>query len=253
MIKGIFGKTYIDLSQCINLEKFDVLHPKICRGFSLAKDLALIGNIDVPKDFMNLDLYENQFKPLFKAHEEFLNLPDNDPIKINGKNLNDNDFSMYLKWVLGGYDLYSFYILYDFKDGWRNDINKRGRTETANYFPEVVSWIDSLIEQEIFSHIGRVIFFVQESGGISFEHKDPSIDPNSPDILSEFIHIRPTLDRPFYIRDSETLEKTYIDTRIGYWNDQDWHGGDPVMKPTYSLRIDGVFTKSFKEKLKNII
>ena len=104
---------------------------------------------------------------------------------------------------------------------------------------------------KVFSHIGRATFFVQEAGGISFEHKDPSVDPEYPDVPSEFIHLSPSVDRPFYVRDFETEEKTYIRTRAGYWNDQDYHGGDPVMKPTYSLRIDGRFTDEFKAKIKN--
>lgn len=251
MIKGILGHPYIDLSNIIDVVDFDNLHPEICRGFALAKHLAAFGSIDVPEGFMHLKVYNNQFKPLYKAYEEFLNLPETDPIKINGKDFSDNSLSTYLKFSLGAYDLYSFYVIYDFADGWRDDPTIRGVNAEAEYFPGVISWINKLVEQRVFSHIGRATFFVQEAGGISFEHHDPSVDPKNPDVTSEFIHIRPSLDRPFYVRDSETLEKIYINTRVGYWNDQDYHGGDPVLKPTYSFRIDGTFTNEFKEKIKN--
>jgi hypothetical protein len=253
MLKGIHGRAYIDLTSLVDLTNFDKLHPEICRSFALAKELSSIGSVDVPDGFMNLEIYKEQFKPLHKAYEEFLKLPETDPIKVNGKDFKDNDLSFYLKWAMGGYDLYSFYVLYDFEEGWSNDTSIRGRKPAADYFPGVIAWIDELVEKDIFSHIGRVTFFVQEAGGISFEHRDPSVDPEFPDVPSEFIHVRPSMDRPFYVRDSETLEKTYIDTRVGYWNDQDWHGGDSVLKPTYSIRIDGKFTASFKEKLKNVL
>lgn len=253
MIKGIFGRDYIDLSSLIDLNSFDKLHPEICRGFAIAKDLASIGSVDVPDGFMNLDEYRGQFKPLHKAYEEFLKLPDTDPIKINGKDFQDNDLATYLKWAMEGYDLYTFYVLYDFEEGWRTDSSIRGRQGVADHFPGVINWIDSLVKDGVFSHIGRATFFVQEAGGISFEHRDPSVDPEFPDIPSEFIHVRPSLDRPFYVKDSETSKKIYIDTRAGYWNDQDWHGGDTVLKPTYSLRIDGKFTETFKEKLKHVL
>jgi hypothetical protein len=215
--------------------------------------VAAFGSIDVPEGFMNLSVYNNQFKPLYKAREEMLVLSDNNPIRVNGKDLVDNELSTYLKFALGAYDLYSFYVIYDFKDGWREDSTIKGQQAAAEYFPGVVSWINELVEQQVFSHIGRATFFVQEAGGISFEHHDPSVDPEKPDVTSEFIHVRPSLDRPFYVRDSETLEKFYIETRAGYWNDQDYHGGDPVPKPTYSLRIDGTFTAQFKEKIKNVL
>ena len=41
-----------------------------------------------------------------------------------------------------------------------------------------------------------------------------------------------------------------INTRAAFWNDQDWHGGNRVMCPTYGMRIDGKFTDAFREKLK---
>jgi hypothetical protein len=251
MLKGIFGNPYIDLSTYIDLTSFDKLHPEICKGFAVARDMAAVGSVDVPEGFMNLKVYNDQFKPLYVAYNDLLNLSDDNPIKINGKELKDNELSTYLKFAMGAYDLYSFYVLYDFKDGWREDETIRGRQGIADYFPAVISWIDSLVENKVFSHIGRATFFVQEAGGISFEHKDPSVDPEYPDVPSEFIHLSPSLDRPFYVRDFETEEKTYIRTRAGYWNDQDYHGGDPVMKPTYSLRIDGRFTDEFKAKIKN--
>jgi hypothetical protein len=52
-----------------------------------------------------------------------------------------------------------------------------------------------------------------------------------------------------YVRDSLTLEKYYVNSRVAYWNDQDRHGGDPSNTPTYAIRIDGKFTEKFKEKI----
>jgi len=249
MIKGINRKPYIDLSKFIDLKSFRDLHPEICRGIALGTKDAAQGSIDVPDDFMNLEVYGNSFKPLHKSYEEFLNLSDTDPIKINGIDFKDNDLSTYLKFSLGAYDLYSFHVLIDFENGWRGSNQIIGEQNSSKYFPGVMSWIKSLVSNNIFSHVGRATFFIQEAGGISFEHRDPSVDPEFPDIVSEFIHIRPNLNRPFYIRDKETLEKYYIDTEIAYWNDQDYHGGDPVLMPTYAFRVDGKFTEEFKKKI----
>ena len=249
MIKGINGKSYIDLSKFIDLESFTALHPEICRGIALGSKDAAYGSIDVPDGFMNLDIYKNSFKPLHKSYQEFLNLSDADPIKTNGVDFQDNDLSTYLKYSLEAFDLYSFHVLIDFEKGWRETTNIIGEKNSAKYCPGVMNWIADLIKNNVFSYVGRATFFIQEAGGISFEHRDPSVDPEFPEIVSEFIHIRPNVNRPFYIRDPETSEKIYIDSEIAYWNDQDCHGGDPVLIPSYAFRIDGVFTEEFKKKI----
>jgi hypothetical protein len=251
MIKGINGKPYIDLSKFIDHNSFVKLHPEICRGFSIGKGAAAIGNLEVPEGFMNLAVYNNEFIPLYKLYNNFLNLPDTHPLRIQAVGLTDTELAMYLKFAMGGYDLYSYYFLYDFKDDWRNGSRQHCILPEAQYFPSVVNWVENLVTLNVFSHIGRVAFFVQEAGGISFEHKDPSVDPEHPDILSEFIHIRINLKRPFYVRDNETLEKHYINTCVGYWNDQDWHGGDSILEPSYAFRVDGVFTDEFRQKIAN--
>lgn len=247
MIKGIKENPYIDLSSLIDHSSFLKIHPEICRSFALASKFSAIGNLNVPEGFMNLKVYQDTFIPLHKSYETFLKLQDSHPIKINAQGLNDADLATYLKYALNGYDLYSYHFLIDFKEGWRTKDPLYGITPVAEYFPEVVNWVQKLVDLKVFTNIGRAAFFIQEAGGISFEHKDPSVDPEHPEILSEFIHIRPNLNRPFYVRDNDTLEKHYINTCIAYWNDQDYHGGDSVMEPSYAFRIDGVFTDEFRK------
>jgi hypothetical protein len=250
MLRGINGNPYLDLEKYIDVKSFDDIQTDIHKGFALSKHLAVSGCLEVPTDMFNENSHELDWKPLSKAYNEFLQLSDTDPIKIAGQQImqeqGHNQFVTYLKYALGAYDLYTFYVLWDFKEGWREDSSLRELTDVSMYFSSLVDWIDNLKDAGIFSHIGRASFFVLEAGGVSFEHRDPAVDPEFPEVTSEFIHIRPDTDRPFYVRDPDTLEKTYIKTRVGYWNDQDWHGGEQIMKPTYGLRIDGVFTEEFR-------
>jgi hypothetical protein len=251
MLKGINGSLYFDLTKLIDPNSFKQLHPEISRGIALGMKDAAQGN-PYPADSggsMNLKYYDDAFTPLYKVYEEMINLPDDDPIKINGIDLEGNDLAAYLKYALGGYDLYSFHALVDFEEGWKETNELLGIKNSAKYFPGVINWIKKLIDDQVFSHVGRAIFFIQEAGGISFEHSDPPADQEHPELLSEFIHVRPNLDRPFYLRDLETAEKVYIDTEIAYLNDKDYHGGDPVLVPTYSFRVDGIFTEEFRNKI----
>ena len=251
MLLGVNGNPYYDLTPIVDINQFRKLHPSICRGFATARHLSSQGSLDVPDGFFRLEAYDNKFKPLFQGYREYSKLSDNDPLKLNGKGLSGNNLATYLKFAIGGYDLYSFYVLCDFTKGWRESTTIHYKP-ISDHFPEVKNFLNYLIANNIFSSIGRATFFVLEAGGISFEHRDPAIDPEHPEIASEFIHFRINLDRPFYVRDPETEIKTYIDSCAGYWNDQDYHGGDVVQKPSYSFRVDGTFTDAFKEKMNGI-
>lgn len=250
MIKGINGKPYVDLSSVINHDSFVKLHPLICRGFALGRMAASVGNLEVPEGFMNLQPYKNSVTPLYQLYNEFLKLPDDHPIRVHGKDLEYSDLSTYLKFAMKGFDLYSYQFPIDFTEGWRTGGPLHGLQSSAQYFPEVITWVENLVKNRVFSHIGRAAFFIQEAGGISFEHKDPSVDPEFPEVLSEFIHIRINLNRPFYIRDIDTQEKFYINSCVAYWNDQDFHGGDTIMEPSYAFRVDGIFTDEFRKNLR---
>ena len=118
------------------------------------------------------------------------------------------------------------------------------------HFPGVVKWVESLKQQNIIEHIGRVIFFVSESSSKPFEHRDLDADtPAYTDHNIEFIHIRPNTKRGFYIWDPQTKRKHYVNSHACFFNDQDWHGGEFSMEQEYGLRIDCKFTQEFKKQL----
>ena len=52
-----------------------------------------------------------------------------------------------------------------------------------------------------------------------------------------------------YLWDPKNKNKVYLNTRAAWWNDVDWHGGEKIMEQSYSLRIDGKFTDTFRNTL----
>jgi hypothetical protein len=261
MISGIAGNPFIDLESYINMKIFDALQPEILSGFALAREYAKEGTWMSPGFTFEDMSYRVNWKPIYQAMQEFKLLPDSNPIKIEGLKLIPKDFknyqernifTRYLKMALGAYDPYIYYFLWE-EGSWDDRTAPRKLTEEAAYFPNVVKWVETLIEEEIFDHIGRVIFFHCEADGIPFEHRDLDAK-NGMNQLSphrnEFIHIRPNTKKAFYIWDPETKNKTYLNTRVAWWNDQDWHGGERIMEQSYSLRIDGKFTEKFRKILK---
>lgn len=259
MIKGINSVPYYDMTPYLDMEGFDKLQQEIYEGFADARELAKEGTWMKPGFDVNDMSYIMHWKPIYKAMDEFIELPDDNPIKIKGleyykdfKNYKQrNKFTRYLKMAMGAYDPYIYYFLWE-EGSWDDRTAPRKLTEEAAYFPNVVKWVEQTIVEGIFEHIGRVIFFVCDADGISWEHRDLSGDKGpqgySPH-RNEFIHIRPNLERPFYLWDSENKNKHYINSRAAWWNDQDWHGGDRIMRQSYGLRIDGKFTPEFRERL----
>jgi hypothetical protein len=184
-----------------------------------------------------------------EAYEEYVLLPKENPVKIAGEEINStaghNALVTFLKYAFAAHDLHSHYPLWD-----QGTPDGRELTDISKYFPTLIQWIDKLIEDNIFSNISRAFIIGIDCNGCAHEHRDPNSDPaRSP----EFIHIRPNLDRPFYVHDVDTDQKHYINSQVGWWNDGDMHGGEPTMGPSYAIRIDGTFTEQFRSLIKSKI
>jgi hypothetical protein len=260
MIKGINSHPYLDIEPYLDMKTFDLIQPEILSGFALAREYAKEGTWMSPGFTLSDMSYRLHWKPIYQAMNEFQNLPMDDPIKQAGQALLPKDFknfqernvfTRFLKMAMGAYDPYIYYFLWE--DGsWDDRTAPRKLTPEAEYFPNVVKWVEKMISDGIFENIGRVIFFHCEADGIPFEHRDLDAR-NGIDVVkphrNEFIHIRPNTKKAFYLWDPETKDKTYLNTRAAWWNDTDWHGGERIMEQSYSLRIDGKFTEEFRKQL----
>lgn len=243
----------------LDLDGFQKLQPEIIRGFADAREYAKEGTWMKPGFTFEQMSYQYHWKPIYKAIEEFLALPDDDPIKQGGidlyRNFSDyrvrNKFTRYIKMAMGAYDPYTYYFLWE-EGSWDDRTAPRKLTEESKHFPNTVKWVENLITDGIFENIGRVIFFVVEADGIPFEHRDLDAS-NGLNVITphrnEFIHIRPNTKKAFYLWDPEEKNKVYLNTRAAWWNDQDWHGGERIIEQSYGLRIDGKFTEEFRKKL----
>ena len=259
MMQGINSKPYYDMAPYLDMDQFDKLQPEILTGFALAREYAKEGTWMAPGFTFEQMSYVPNWKPIYKAMTELMALPDTDPIKVAGlklmpedfKNFQErNKFTRYIKMAMGAYDPYIYYYLWE-EGSWDDRTAPRKLTPEAEYFPETVKWVESLVGT-VFEDIGRVIFFHCEADGIPFEHRDLDAK-NGVNVVkphrNEFIHVRPNTKKAFYLWDPETKDKTYLNTRAAWWNDVDWHGGEKIMEQSYSLRIDGKFTEAFRKQL----
>jgi len=232
------SQLFIDLEKHLDLTEWDNLKPEICRGIATAKDLAWDGIHFTYGEIRPLAQGIN-VNPLWQVVKSWKELPEDNSFKIAGKDLNHNQFTDYLKYSLGAYDFYRVYPVIDEK-------NLLG--ECSKHFPGLVKWIQSLVDSGVFESLYQVNIITVDSGGIPWEHKDPA-EESSGSKISEFIHIKTDCDRPFYIIDPTTGDRVFMNTRAAWWNETVWHGGLPIQRPTYTLRINGTFTEEFRTRI----
>jgi hypothetical protein len=152
IIKGIGNKQYINLDPHLDIEGFKKLHPEIAKGFALARDYAKEGTWMTPGFDWKDASYILNWKPIYKAVEEYLALPTDDPIRIIGDKLyftdlkdfkNRNIFTRYLKTTMGANDPYTYYFLWEQGD-WNERNAERQKTEESKFFPGIVKWVENL-------------------------------------------------------------------------------------------------------------
>ena len=233
----INSKLFINLEDHIDLSEFDDLKPEICRGIATAKSIAIDGLHEVPEGSIRPHAQGIDINPIWDVVKMWNSLPDDDPYKIAGKDLNYNQLTDFLKSAFGAYDFYRVYPIIE-------EVNVLGQCST--HFPRLVKWVQSFIDKGIFTKLWSLNLISVDAGGIPWEHIDPNTSDEPKDFVREFIHVKTDTDRPFYIIDPNTNERVFMNTRVAYWNESIWHGGLPVQKPTYTLRINGTFTDDFK-------
>lgn len=250
MIKGINFNKYFNLDEFIDIEGWKKLHPEICAGLVKAEHKKE-GNLYTCADAEQSPHYGYR-KFIYEAIEEYNNLPDDNPIKIQGEllgGLNNRDqFIQYLKLALGAYDSYQFVFLKTEEGGWESRFEEKQWTPDIQYFPNLKLWLENL-KGDVFEHLGRIIFFKQEHDTMPAIHRDLYQGTGYPPHRHEFIHLTPDANKGMFVYDPETKEKIMFEGRASFFNDLDFHSASPSPVQTYSLRIDGVFTESFRRKL----
>jgi hypothetical protein len=254
-MQGLYGRTHFELENFIDLKPFDEIQLDILKGIATAKPISQHGYLPDYLIYDPNDLSSDlTVEPLMNAYQKYKDLPDDDPIKSMGSEIKSehgyNTLTTFLKYAYGAHDLYNHYLFWDYYKGWSNTPDQKNLTPLASHFPKLLEWLNKLVEDKVFFSIGRAYLIAIESNGHSFEHCDPPLDPDAdPGVSPEFIHIRPTVERPFYVYNPAIKKKYYINSRVGWWNDRDIHGGEVSGKPSYAIRIDGIFADEFRKKI----
>ena len=123
-------------------------------------------------------------------------------------------------------------------------------------------WLE---QQQIFSDYGRVNFFVTPKGSKTEIHRDYLNSTTDRSLLTaeQLVHITDSAEseqfilinfsnrKKLFLYNDVDNQKIAVDGTCVWFDASNYHGTEPVTQSAYSLRIDGVFTDSFLNKIKN--
>ncbi len=105
-------------------------------------------------------------------------------------------------------------------------------------------WLDN---QKIFEQYGSVKIFINFQHTGTLTHRD-YVDLNEPS-KDEFIWLGFSPHKHLYIFDPESQTKVYATGIANYFNTNNWHGSGPSPFACYSIRVDGIFSDQFKQRM----
>lgn len=115
-------------------------------------------------------------------------------------------------------------------------------TEAAHEFAPLMDFIATLP----FSATARMLIIYDDAGRAVPAHRDH----DSSDLCHEFIWFRTNLDKPFFMLDPITNEKTYVRSHAAWFDTvNQFHGADGNGKLSISIRVDGIFNDDFRRQI----
>ena len=115
-------------------------------------------------------------------------------------------------------------------------------SDDAAEFSELMDFIATLP----FAATGRMLIMYDPAGRPVTAHRDH----DSQDLCHEFVWLRTNLDKPFFLLNPETGEKSYVCGHSAWFDTvNQYHGADGTGELAWSIRIDGRFTDVFRARM----
>jgi hypothetical protein len=239
-MNGINGKPFVVADQFIDLKGLEELEKEICYGIAQSDIQAGIYGPGI-KDSSK---YGSYLGHSFRYAKQSMS----DRERTAYESLTRNQRALFFKLYEGMYSASTVTYIREFKEKSITSYLAKGTeagtdfTENAKYFPKLIDWIYKLP----FSEVGRVIFFMHEHDCQLLTHRDGrKYEPHH----NEFLWLNPIGKKNFFVYNENTDEKHIVAGKAIFFNDLDMHGGLPVDRMTWTLRVDGKFTDEFRKQL----
>ena len=97
-----------------------------------------------------------------------------------------------------------------------------------------------------FEATGRIIVMYDDSGRAVPAHRDH----DSAELCHEFVWLRTSLDKPFYMLNPETGEKLHVRGHSAWFDTvNQFHGADSSGGLSFSIRVDGKFSADLRRRI----
>jgi hypothetical protein len=244
-MKGIGNLPYVDCQQAMaeEMERLRDLNLEICHGIATGSILAGVYGPGIMESerFGNFLAMKKNLTPELSDLQGMWNKMTHNQQNIFAKlylKLYNPSTVVYLRQQRPGMDPILAYLR-------KGDENLFDWTANMDGFPNLRRWLED-VKGPIFESYGRIIFFIHEHDCKLLIHRDGmSYVPHN----NEFLWLNPTRSKKFFIYDEDTGDRHHVDTGAAFFNDLDMHGGEVGESMSWSLRIDGKFSKEFKRKI----
>lgn len=244
-VKGVGRNRYpiLNMDQYIDHSQDDELHIECCKGLVLSQNMSMAqvyGSIP-PEESERLN-GQICWSEMIKNIEKY------DPTGVHRKAIEEVvDLSppgtelpavyKYAYFAMGAAIPWFFAVYLKYSPFFQKTQENLQWTESAKYFPKLVSYLDTLP----FKSIGRVLFFTTYPNAGVMIHRDSSVKEHKDHNINLFFSGG---GRPSFVYDEVKKEKIYLekDARSYFFNNRDYHGVDAEPRFRYTLRIDGTFT-----------
>jgi hypothetical protein len=244
---GINGKPFINLDQYIDLEGLLLQRLEIIAN--IAKSYRYIHPGSSGTNYNGYNQTQEDIQHLKLRLEKTQSLPD------QLKPLNQIQTYYALKYLYPCYTMGTSLVL---RGGIEpKKYNVKNLSESVKILPsdsKFTSLYEWLEKEHIFDQIGRVMFFLSEPFQSGIIHSDYPTLVNKKDSLvkDQFLWIRFDRRKEFFIYDELNDVRHQLTGHVNFFNATDYHGSLPGNRHSFSLRIDGVFSQTFIDKVDDI-
>lgn len=235
---------FLDMEPYLDTSKYDDLHDEVNIALSLIEDYTFPNvNGSIPEE---LQQFEGQTHPMDMLHYIERYDPTGKHLAIINSLPHKQQKIKYATYAMGAAQAWNFSVFL-LKNEYltKSDNSKRTLGKNANLFPHVLSYF---LDDLPFELVNRAILFSTFPGTEMICHRD-WVRTDSNTMHHICFNFGP--GRKAFVYDCDTREKTFVreGCRAYMFNDQDYHGVNPVPYFAYTIRVDGQFTKEFCEQL----
>ena len=265
MIRGLFGRPYLDLEPYVDLSLLGELDEEIALGLA-----------EVPVDYTGGSHRSMEIMPASRVAEAHVDygeviatmtpeayatfrslaaepsaFPDQQGrAQATFGEERDHPLSrrqmLWLEHRFGVYFPWKVYLEMIPNRRWEDKSDPQGKDFTRiarTFFPKTIAFVKSLP----FEHIGRCNLMGLASNDHGTVHRDG--DPAQKAQVDHFVTFCPRGDKRLFLWDEDAQKKIDVRGRAYWFNDSDYHGveADPFFR--YSIRVDGVFRPELLAKI----